>query len=166
MASDWVAIGKLVKTIGLKGDVKLASQFDQLDQALPLWVGSEPGQTEMVPQQIRPIKGGMAIRFAGIMSVDAAQALVGLSVWAPRDALPMDDTEFLVSDLMGLEVREDDRTLGHVKEVGDFGGGDVLCVVDAAGVRVWIPFIEAVVPEVNLREGWLRVVEFEAYRIS
>ena len=76
--------------------------------------------------------------------------------------------EFHLLDLVGLEVRlleESDlqgklqpgRVIGTVKDL-IHAGNDLLEVEPAGGgAPLWIPFVEAIVPEVQLEAGWIGI---------
>jgi len=107
-----------------------------------------------------PEKGMVAVRFAGVSDRAAAEALNGLKLFVPRDALPPpeDEEDFYHADLLGLSVRDDQgREIGRVAALHDFGAGDVLEVAPRAGGAVMIPFTRAAVPEVDVAGGFLRV---------
>lgn len=78
----------------------------------------------------------------------------------PRGALPApDDDEFYLADLIGLAaVAPDGTPLGRVKDVQNFGAGDLLEIAPEAGVTWYLPFTEATVPEVRMGDGQIVVV--------
>ena len=59
-------------------------------------------------------------------------------------------------DLMGLEARltADGPAIGTVSDLIS-GGNDLLEITTTDGRKLLIPFVEAIVPEVQLEEGWL-----------
>ena len=93
----------------------------------------------------------MAARLSGVSSKEAADALKGTRLFAPRDRLPeLDDDEFYHADLLGMAVLDTGGTkLGSVKAVLNHGAGDLLEVNTGQGV-VLLPFSLAVVPTVDL----------------
>ena len=64
--------------------------------------------------------------------------------------------EFHLLDLVGLEARlaSNDEPIGMVSNLIS-GGNDLLEIQLHSGKTVLIPFVEAIVPEVQLEEGWL-----------
>lgn len=57
-----------------------------------------------------------------------AETLVGLELYVPRDALPqLNEEDFYIHDLLNLNVvDEQNKIIGSVKNIHNFGGGDVL----------------------------------------
>jgi 16S rRNA processing protein RimM len=97
----------------------------------------------------RPVTGGFGARIAGVSSKEQADGLRGVSLFAPRAALPaLPDDEFYYADLIGLDVVDTGGApLGTVSAVHNHGAGDIL-EVGAAGLL--IPFTRAAVPTVDL----------------
>jgi 16S rRNA processing protein RimM len=88
---------------------------------------------------------------------DAAAALRGRTIAVPRDALPgAQSGEYYWTDLIGLAVvNESAQLLGRITGILQTGANDVLVV---AGERErLIPFIAAVVREIDISAGVMRV---------
>jgi 16S rRNA processing protein RimM len=110
--------------------------------------------------KVRPAKGGVVVRFAGIADRNSAAALTGTPLFIDRSALPddLDEEEFYHADLIGLEARDHSgAALGRIVAVHDFGGGDVLELKLEDGRSVMIPFTKAAVPEVDTGGGFARI---------
>ena len=98
----------------------------------------------------------LIVRTAEVADKEAADALRGLDLYAPREAFaePADEDEFYLIDLIGLTVRHvDGSPLGRVKAVQNFGAGDLLEIEPAQGASYYLPFTRAAVPEVRIAEG-------------
>ena len=65
-------------------------------------------------------------------------------------------TEFHLLDLLGLEARlsADGAVIGTVSDLIS-GGNELLEITTSEGRKLLVPFVEAIVPEVQLEEGWL-----------
>ena len=95
----------------------------------------------------------------GIDSRQRAEELKGLLVAVPRAALPEpDEHEFYWGDLVGLEVsNEAGESLGRVASLIGGAAHDVLVVRDEHGHERLLPFVDAVVRDVNRADGSIRV---------
>ena len=58
--------------------------------------------------------------------------------------------------LSGLEVRDGSGPIGRVEDVV-LGPQDRILVAHDDGTVGDLPFVDALVPEVNLTEGWVRI---------
>ena len=109
----------------------------------------------------RPAKAGLVARAREIETPEQADALRGLKLYVPREALPEpDEDEFYLTDLIGLEARDPGGApLGAVISVQNFGADDLLEIKPAGGgASWWLPFTREAAPEVRIGEGWLTVV--------
>jgi 16S rRNA processing protein RimM len=90
-------------------------------------------------------------RIDGVADRDAAAALKGRRLYAPREALPAIEAEdeFYASDLIGLTVEDGGgKDHGTVADVQDYGAGPMLVI---RGERAFdLPFADAFVPVVDL----------------
>ena len=104
----------------------------------------------------RPVKGGFAASLSGVVTKDAADALRGTRLYAPRDALPnLPDDEFYHADLIGLEVVDTGGArIGRVKAVLNHGAGDLLEIAAPGQSQpILLPFTRANVPTIDLTAG-------------
>ena len=148
---DLVCVGAIAGSFGVKGEVRLKS-FCAEPAAISIYapLSDESGNSYDV-KITRTIKNGLAARLSGVSSKEAADALKGTRLFAPRDRLPeLDDDEFYHADLLGMAVLDTGGAkLGSVKAVLNHGAGDLLEVNTGQGVVI-LPFSLAVVPTVDL----------------
>jgi len=104
----------------------------------------------------RVSKTVVVTRFKSIDSREKAEALNGVELFVDRSVLPgvEDEDEYYMADLVGLEaVSPDGERLGVVREVYDFGAGDILEIKPESGPAELFPFNREIFPEVNLEGG-------------
>jgi len=161
--SEIVVLGRLAEAYGIRGWVRL-SPFgdDPLDwRAIPVWhIGQEGGPwREIKLNGLKTHGDGLVVAFDGIVDRSAAEALKGQLVGVPRDALPATGKdEYYWADLLGMAVvNEQDQALGKVAGLIETGANDVLQVVDSDGVERLLPFVDAVVIDVDRPAGVIRV---------
>ena len=153
---DLVCLGALAGAWGVQGAVRLKSfcavPEDIADYA-PLL--TEDGRSFGVTL-LRPLSGAFAARLTGVGDREAAEALKGTRLYAPRDRLPsLPDDEFYHADLIGLLVVDTGGAeLGRVKSVQNHGAGDIL-EIHGPGLQstVLLPFTLDAVPTVDLAAG-------------
>ncbi len=120
---------------------------------------TKAAQRQLNLRLIGNAKGVVVAKVAGIEDRDRAEALRGLRLYLPRDALPPPgDEEYYHADLIGLDAALTDGTpLGQVRAVHDFGAGDTLEIARPIGQPVMVPFTRAIVPVVDIAGGRLVV---------
>jgi 16S rRNA processing protein RimM len=161
--TERVLIGTLGKAHGLRGELTVFCRTDEPERRFA------PGASVEVGQGGKPMtvagshwhSGTWLVRLAGVEDRTAAEALRGSEVWArvPADEVPADDGEFYDRQLVGLQVRDaHGAVVGTLASVLHNPGQDLL-VIDIAGVERLVPFVEALVPVVDLEAGYLQVAD-------
>lgn len=102
---------------------------------------------------------GLIAHFAGVDDRNQAEALRGFLIGAPRGNLPTtEEGEFYWADLLGMRVETlTAESLGVVTSLLETGAHDVLQVLDTTGRERLLPFVSAIVREVNPEERLIRV---------
>lgn len=110
----------------------------------------------MTVRELRQGKKGPQVAFVGVVDRSGAEELRGSTV-SVAERRSLDEDEFWPTDLVGLEVRPGG---GRVVDVAHGPAQDRL-VVEREGSRFEVPFVEELVPVVDLVEGFVEVVELE-----
>ena len=160
-ASRLVQIGVIGAAHGVRGEVRVKA-FTADPTALKRYAPvTDAAQTRsFAVAGLRPLKDDMlVVRFQGVDTREAAEALNGTGLFLPRAALPTpaDPDEFYNADLIGLRVESAaGALLGHVAAVPNFGADDLLEVrLEGRSETVYLPFTKAVVPVVDIAGGRL-----------
>jgi len=162
---ELMAVGRVVAAQGMGGEVRLLPLSDfpeRFTRPGSRWLqapGASPRPVRLLAGRPVPGKDLFVLRLEGIGDRTAAEALVGQHLLVPAADRPtLQPGEFHLLDLVGLQVRllqDPEAPIGTVTDL-IHGGNDLLEVeLSEGGRRRLIPFVEAIVPEVNLAEGWL-----------
>ena len=160
MAADrMIAVGRVAGAFGVRGEVRIAA-FTEEPLALARFreLKRQDGSPGLTILSAREAKGGLICRCPGVETKEQADALRGLRLFIPREALPApDEDEFYLADLIGLSaVTPEGETLGKVKSVQDFGAGDILEITPVEGGPTWyLAFTRETVPMVDIAAGKL-----------
>lgn len=114
------------------------------------------GSTSYIVRALREGKKGPQVAFDGVTDRESAEALRGSEVFVsePRE---LGEGEFWPSDLVGLQVRPNG---GRVVGV-EHGASQDRLVIDRDGHRFEVPFVDELVPVVDLNEGFVEIDEIE-----
>jgi len=153
--AQMILMGAIAGVHGVRGEVKVKSfTGDPLAIAAYGPLFDEQGRKFDLKLSSKAAKDTIVIaRIDGVGDRNAAEALKGKRLYAPREALPAieDETEFYASDLIGLSVEDrSGRTLGKVVALQDFGAGDIIAVSGGAQGDFELPFADRFVPVVDL----------------
>jgi 16S rRNA processing protein RimM len=101
----------------------------------------------------------MIATLEGVSGRDASESLCGMLVGAPRSELPATGNgEYYWGDLVGLDVvNVRGQPLGRVIELIETAANDVLRARDEEGGERLLPFVDAVIREVDLAGRRIRV---------
>lgn len=153
-ADRMVLVGAVAGAFGVRGEVRLKS-FCADPAAIAAYapLADEAGRSYTLTLS-RPVKGGFAAWLGGVGDREAAEALKGTRLYAPRDRLPAPgEDEFYHADLVGLAVVDPGGApLGRIRAIHDHGAGDVLEILGERG-EILMPFTRAAVPTVDLAAG-------------
>jgi 16S rRNA processing protein RimM len=151
-----IRVARVAGAFGVKGEVRISAFTEDpktlLTHKALLKEDGSPGLTLLSG---RAQKDNLIARVEGVETPEAADALRGLQLYIPRDALPEpEEDEFYLSDLIGLSaVSPTGEALGRIKAVRDFGAGDILEIQPPAGQTWWVAFTRDAVPTVDIKGG-------------
>jgi 16S rRNA processing protein RimM len=166
-ARTQLRVGRLVKAHGLKGALKLELYTDdpdrrfvpgavftlQVPESSP-WHGKSVTVREFKWMNSHPV-----VFIDGIDDRDGAESIVRAILWLDQDesdAAPEEDAWY-DHQLVGLDVVRDDVVIGRVAQVDHLPSQDLLSVKLSDGGEVLVPFVKAIVPEVDVAGGRLVV---------
>jgi 16S rRNA processing protein RimM len=128
------------------------------------FVTDEPEPRPLVVQTVgRHTKGALILGFEGITDRNAAEELRGAHLTIPHSARRrLEDGEFWQEELEGLEVRSPGGgRLGWVRGVVFGEAQDRLVLELLEGRSVEVPFVDELVSEVRIEEGFLVIEPIE-----
>lgn len=159
-------VGRLTKPHGLKGGLKVELYTDNPEvrfapgSVFHLQVPEESpwfGRTITV-RELRWFNGVPVAFFVEVADRTAAESIVRAILWIDEETAlaSVEDNAWYDHQLVGLEVRRDGVLLGTVAEVQHFPAQDLLVVNTDSG-QVLVPFVEAIVPNVDVDAGVVEV---------
>lgn len=148
--SDGIAVGRVLRPHGLKGEVVVEVLSDRPERFAPgavltlVRAGRAPEQASVVAA--RPHPSGLRVTLSGHRDRDAADTLRGAFLEVPSAGLaPAPPGAFYPHDLIGYACRDRcEGDLGVIRDVVADGGG-MLLVIEGAGRELLVPFVESFV---------------------
>jgi 16S rRNA processing protein RimM len=160
---DRLTVGRIGKPQGIRGEVTVEVRTDSPDVrfAIGATLLTDPAERgPLVVASARDQNGRLVVAFEGVPDRNAAEQLRDTMLLVDAaDVPPSDDPdEFHDTQLMGLAADLADGTrLGQVVDVLHLPHGDMLVVRRPEGPEVLVPFVKAIVPDVDVAGGRLVV---------
>lgn len=146
--NEMIYIGKTVSTFGIKGELKVISDFEYCDKAYKVGNKILINNIEHIISSIRYHKNYVLLKIDNLNNINDILKYVGFNIYIKRLDLKLSKDEFLYKDLINSEViDEDDTKLGKVIEV--VNGINVLIKVKGTK-EFYIPLIDNYVKRFDL----------------
>lgn len=152
-------VGRLLKAHGLKGALKLELYTDNPERrfvpgaefTLQVPEASEWHGKTVTVREYRVMNGNSVVFLEGVDDRNAAETLVRAILWMDEDD-EVEDDAWYSHQLVGLDVVRGDAVVGRVQRVEHLPAQDLLIVKTDSG-EVMVPFVEAIVPTVDIAAG-------------
>ena len=159
---ELVAIARIVRTRGLKGEVvadiltDFPERFESLDSVIAV---SPSGDTsELIIESFWFQNDRIILKFKDHDSVERGEELRNWEICVPEsEAVELESDEYYDWELAGCEVKGlRGETIGTVKELMRTGGTEIL-VVDGPAKEYLIPFAESICVEVDIDNKIIKI---------
>lgn len=148
--NEMIYIGKTVSTFGIKGELKVISDFEYCDRAYQVNKKILINNIEHVISGIRYHKNYVLLKIDNLNNINDILKYVRFNIYIKRIDLGLKESEYLYKDLINSEVIDDDNTkLGKVIEV--LNGNNVLIKVKGSK-EFLIPLIDNYISKFDLNK--------------
>ncbi|MCR5251489.1 MAG: ribosome maturation factor RimM [Lachnospiraceae bacterium] len=111
---------------------------------------------------MKQTKDRIILQFKEIADRDLAEKFRKCELYVDRaNAVPLEEDEYYISDLIGLAVYENDEQIGTVKDVLQTGANDVYQILRTDGSELLLPAIRECVLKVDVKGGRMDVAVME-----
>jgi len=155
MIQDYLEIGIIVGTHGLRGELRISPSCDSADffrQFSMLYFDAQ-GLKPVRVLSMREHKNLALLRLEGIGTAEAAQALKNQRLFFRRADAQLEEGQYFIAELIGCEVfdaAEPSLRYGKISDVSQPGANDVWHIKMGDGREVLIPVIPDVVKNVDI----------------
>jgi 16S rRNA processing protein RimM len=165
-----VVVGRIGKPHGLRGEVTVDVRTDEPERRFArgstLRAEPPPGSASSLRRVTvagsRWHQSVLLVTFEEVLDRTAAEAARGIVLHAsiPAGESPEDPDEFYDHQLVGLAAYDEDGTaLGTVAGLVHGGAQDLLRIATPDGREALVPFVKALVPEVDVAGGRVVVAD-------
>ena len=146
---ELIEVGQIVNTHGIRGEIKLNPWTDNLYDLTELDVFYDQNGKVLNVENSKVHKNVVIIKFREITTMNDAEKLKGKILFTEKTPLP--EGRFYIKDLIGLKAFENDTELGTLTDVFNTGANDIYEIKTNDGKNIYIPVIDGVVGDVDLK---------------
>ncbi len=159
---DLLRVGVIANTHGIRGEVKVFPTTDEKERfkdlkKVILDMGKEQKVLEI--QSVRFFKNLVILKFKEIDNINDIEMYKGKDLLVTReDAVPLEEGEYFIADLLDLDVYSDeDEKIGVLYDVMQTGANDVYVVKTEEGKEILLPAIDECILDIDLEESRMTV---------
>ncbi len=150
MIKEYLEVGQIVSTHGIKGEVRLNPWCDSpefLKNVETLYYDAE-GKESLSVSSCRPHGNVDILKIEGVDTVERAAALRNKMLYAKRSDFNLPEGKWFISELIGCEVFDADnesKLYGVITDVAETGANDVWFIETPEKSEVLIPAVDDVI---------------------
>ena len=154
----YVLIGKIVNTHGLKGEVRILSDFKYKDRifnkGMKVYIGKDKISEEINSYRYHKIFD--MITMNGYNDINEVLKYKGEYIFVNKEDVVLGENEYLDEDIVGLNVYVDDRLLGRVNRIEKHSVNEIL-VVKNDEKNYLVPYNFDIILSIDLEKREMRV---------
>ena len=112
-----IYVGKIINTFGIKGELKIASDFDCPEKVFTLDNTIFINDKKHTITSVRKHQEHYLVCIDNLDNINLVLKYKGFKIYVLRDDLNLNQDEYLIGDLLNMEVLEDNQSFGKVTEV-------------------------------------------------
>ncbi len=159
---EYISIGKIVNTHGIKGEVRILSNFKYKDKILKkgknIYIGKE--KNKEIINSYRKHKIFDMITINGITNINDVLKYKGKNIFTTRQDLNLSENEYLEEDLIGMTILVNGKKVGIVKDYIKDKYQDRI-VVNNNKKDYLVPFVYDIIDDINLKEKTISIKEIK-----
>ena len=167
MKNKLVSFGKIMNFHGIKGEIKLAysrGREDFVSGLKEVYIKAPNGEFEKLTFQYIKFTPKAAIaKFKEFDNINDIIEYKGCSLYIEKQMASdnLEEDEFLINDLVGMEVYQKGVFVGVVTGVSNNGASDLLSVKTKSDNISLVPFVKAIVTDVNINSRKITLSDIE-----
>ena len=158
-----ISVAEIVTTHGVRGNLKVKSLSDydkRFENGAKLLIGDEEVTVESSFDQ----KGLKVIKFEEYDDINDVLKFVGKDITIEDSDLgKLDDDEYYVFSLIGLEVKSQGQTVGEITDVITGVYPNDVYVIKTDKDEIYFPALNATVKNIDIENGFIEVENFSDY---
>lgn len=146
-----ICIGKVITTHGIKGEIRILSDLPNKDVLFKIGNIFFIDNDELIVKSYRVHKGYDMVTFEGINDINEVLKYKNKLVYLNRDTLNIGDNDYLITDLIGLDIIFNDDFCGKIEDYM-YNSSNYLLVINNNSKNYYIPLNDYFIKKVALTE--------------
>lgn len=160
---EFIKIGKIINTFGIKGELKVDSYTDFIDERFKIdttvYIGEE--KLPYVMKNYRIHKGFLIIQFKDNEDINLVEKYKNMFIYKSKDDIkPLKEGEYYFSDLRDLDVYSKELLVGRVIKVESGISCNYLRIL-VDDIEKLVPFLPVFIDKVDLENKRIYIKEIE-----
>lgn len=152
---EYLYVGKIVNTHGIKGEVKLLSKFKFKERVFqknfPIYISIGKEKQLEIINSYRPHKQFDMITIKDYTNINEVLKYKGRSVYIKKEDLVLKEQEYLDEDLIGMKVVVNDKIIGEIVKIEKDRYQDKI-IVNKEGKEYLVPYVCDIIKKINIKE--------------
>ena len=153
----YIECAKIINTHGCHGGIKMESWCntpEDLASLKKLYIFENGEYAAKKVKKASVFKQFVLAELDGITDMDTAMMMKNKTVYAKRSDFKLDDGEFFIADLVGIDVvdAQTEEVYGKLKEIINRGASDIYVIETKNGERM-IPAVDEFIVKIDINEG-------------
>lgn len=155
--NNYISIAKILNFHGIKGEVKLGfskGRENFISSVKTVYLKADEEYKQLTITSCRFHKQHAIVKFKEFDSINDVTQYKGCDLYADETEVKntLEEDEFLISDLYGLNVYDTDGcSLGVISEVADNPANYILIIKAGSEKTYMVPFVKDLVPVVDIQ---------------
>ncbi len=153
---DFLRIGVIIKPHGLKGEVKVYPTTDDMrrfDMCDEVYLDIRGKKKLVHVEGVKYFKKQVILKFEEFGKIEDIEAFKNVDILVDREhAVPLEEGEYFIADLIGLEVYDDENNekIGVVKDVMEMPANNVYVIKNEEGKELLFPAIDDCIKDIDM----------------
>lgn len=166
MKNNFISVGKILNFHGVRGEAKLGYSKNREDflsklDSVYIMINGEYREFEIENLKFTPKVA--IIKFKGIDTLNDILDYKGCLIFAEESSIRehLEEDEFLIDELVGMNVYDGETRVGSVVGVSNNGASDLLSVKTNTKNICLVPFVQAIVLSVDTKTKKIQINNIE-----
>lgn len=155
---DYLEIGQIVNTHGLKGYIKVVPFTDSIsrfEELTKIYIQYKKELIEFKIEKVKYLKKLVTLKLYGINHINEAEKYKNCYIFIKReDAKKLEEDTYFIADLIGLEVYDEtNKLIGKLNDIYNTGSNDIYVVNSNDGKQILFPALKSVIKQIDIKNG-------------